>query len=121
MLNFSGKLMIMFGLTELGHIVKLDVEEKNKTHSKIIENAIVLDTEHSTFTIDYSTNYGALITDTITDNPKEIYDRLAKARREIENRELSLMKNLFIIDKNSYSVEDLSKQKRKPRKKKEEQ
>ena len=40
---------------------------------------------------------------------------------KIENRELSLMKNLFIIDKNSYSVEDLSKQKRKPRKKKEEQ
>ena len=99
--------MIMFGLTDLGNIVKLEVGEKDseeERHLKIIEKAVILDTDKSTFSINYSSKYGDLVSDTITEDPKDIYERLAKAREEIEKRELSLMRNLFIIDKNLYPV-----------------
>ena len=110
----------MWGLTELGFVVKLDVSDKKDTTRqgkvKIIEDAIVLDIENATFSIDYSAKYGELVKDTITENPKEIYDRLSSARLEIEKRELALMKNLFLIDKSKLTLTKLIKPKRKSKK-----
>ena len=110
--------MIYFGLTELGNIVKLDVSEEivSKNKYNIIEDAIVLDIDNSTFTIDYTSKHGDLVSDTLTENPKDIYDRLTKARVEIEKREVALMRNLFILDKDAYNIKP--KKPRKPRIKK---
>ncbi len=101
--------MIYFGLTELGNIIKLDIEEEDKNsknYVKVIENAMVLDTEKATFSISYIPRYGDLISETITQNPQYIHDRLDKARSEIEKREIALLRNLFIIDKEDYSLKN---------------
>jgi hypothetical protein len=102
----------MFGLTDLGHVIKLEVvdggSETSKT--KIINDAIVLDTVKSTFTLEYApSKHGDLVTETITENPKEIYDRVSKARIELEKRELAFMTNLFLIEKDEYNIADLKK------------
>jgi len=114
--------MIMFALSDLGNIIKLEMTEeqvKSKSKLKVIDKAIVLDTDKSTFSLEYTSSFGEIVTDTITKNPKEIYDKLDKARAEIEKREIAFMKNLFIIDKHKYKIE--SSAKRKPRTKKAEE
>ena len=97
--------MICYALTELGMVLKLDILEEleedsfGRVSSKIIEDAVVLDTDKSTFSIKYSPKYGEIISDTITENPENVYNRLAKARNEIEKREIAFMTNLFLLDK----------------------
>lgn len=105
--------MRMFGLTEHGHVLKLEVTDGDSdkpVKTKIIQDAIVLDTEKSTFCLEYVPNkYGDLVMETITENPKDIYDRISKARVELDKRELAFMAHLFLVEKEEYSVEDLSK------------
>jgi hypothetical protein len=110
----------MFGLTDLGHVIKLEVidSENKETKTKIINDAIVLDTVKSTFTLEYTpAKHGDLVTETITENPKDIYDRVSKARLELEKRELAFMTNLFLLEKDSYDIADLKKA-AKPRQRK---
>ena len=110
----------MFGLTDLGHVIKLEVVDGDNelAKTKIINDAIVLDTTKSTFTLEYApAKHGDLVTETITENPKEIYDRVSKARLELEKRELAFMTNLFLIEKDKYDIADLKKPV-KPRQKK---
>jgi hypothetical protein len=102
----------MFGLTDLGHVIKLEVidSENQEPKTKIINAAIVLDTVKSTFTLEYiPAKHGDLVTETITKNPKDIYDRVSKARLELEKREVAFMTNLFLLEKDSYDVADLKK------------
>ena len=106
--------MKLFALTELGFVCCMETTGRNQ---RVLENVIVLDIDKATFSIEYTSSYVELVKDTITENPKEIYDRLSSAKQELEKRELALMKNLFIIDKNKYSLDTLTK-KRKPRIKK---
>lgn len=99
--------MIYFALTDLGNIIKLDIVEEDrklKNYVKVIENAMTLDTDKATFSISYLPKHGELVVDTITDDPQFIHDRLDKARSEIEKREIALLRNLFIIDKEEYSL-----------------
>ena len=91
--------MIMYALTELGQIVELQVDHKEEAlekHIKVIKEAMILNTKDATFSIEYNDSHGDLVTDTITENPREVFDRLAKARDEIEAREIALMRNLFL-------------------------
>jgi hypothetical protein len=108
--------MIVYGLTDLGYILKLKV--KDIDHLSFIDDAVILDIDKSTFTINYSSKYGDLVSDTISENPKDVYDRLASARNEIEKREIALMKNLFFIEKGNYKEPETPVKKRKPRVKK---
>ena len=112
----------MYGLTELGFVCRIEVANKKELiknkHVRLIENVIILDIDSATFSLEYSSQYGELVTDTITENPKEVYDRLASAKEELEKRELALMRNLFIVDKHKHSLETFSKPKRNPRIKK---
>lgn len=105
--------MRMFGLTELGHVLKLDVtdtESDTTSKTKLIKTASVLDTENSAFSLEYAPNkHGDLVMETITENPKDIYDRISKARVELDKRELAFMAHLFLTHKEEYSVSDLSK------------
>ena len=105
--------MRMFGLTEHGHVLKLEVTDGDPdkaVKTKIIQDAIVLDTEKSTFCLEYSPNkYGDLVMETITENPKDIYDRISKARVELDKRELAFMAHLFLVEKDDYTVDELSK------------
>lgn len=105
--------MRMFGLTELGHVLKLEVTDgdpKTKPKTKIINDAIVLDTDNSTFSIEYNPNkYGDLVMETITENPKDIYDRISRARVELDKRELAFMAHLFLVEKDDYTVDELTK------------
>lgn len=114
--------MIYFSLTELGNILKLDIAEELddiKNNVKIIEDATILDIDKATFSIKYSIKYGEIVSDTITADPSIIYDRLAKARNEIERREIAFMKNIFLLDKDSYIASDGTiRHKSKPRIKK---
>ena len=104
--------MICYALTELGIVLKLEVVEESeedffgRASSKIIENAVVLDTDKSTFSIKYSPKYGEIISDTITENPENVYNRLAKARNEIEKREIAFMTNLFLLNKNVLHIKN---------------
>lgn len=110
----------MFGLTDLGHVIKLEVVDGDNelAKTKIINDAIVLDTTKSTFTLEYApSKHGDLVTETITENPKDIYDRVSKARLELEKRELAFMTNLFLIEKDEYSPSDFKKS-TKPKQKK---
>ena len=105
--------MRMFGLTDLGHVIKLEVtdsEDETNTKTKVIENAIVLDTLKATFSLEYAPNkHGDLVTETITENPKDIYDRVSRARNELEKREIAFMTHLFLIEKDDYTVNELKK------------
>lgn len=115
--------MICYGLTDLGHILKLDISEEGGSDDdkKVIKKAIVLDTEQATFTVEYSSKFGELVFETISEHPKDVYDRISKTRVELEKRELAFMRNLFIVDAEKHSVESLKKtRKRKATKPKEE-
>lgn len=101
--------MLYLALTDLGNILQLEIvkeEHNKKDYIQVIEDALILDTDKSTFSIKYTSKYGEVIKDTITSNPKNIYDRLDKARSEIEKREIALMRNLFIIDKEEYLLKN---------------
>lgn len=107
--------MICYALTELGMVLKLDIVEDleeeffDRISSKIIEGAVILDTEKATFSIKYSPKYGEIISDTITENPENVYNRLAKARNEIEKREIAFMTNLFLLNKDVLYIKNKDK------------
>ena len=115
--------MSCYGLTDLGHILKLDISEEGGSDrdKKIIKKAIVLDTEQATFTVEYSSKFGELVFETISEHPKDVYDRISKTRVELEKRELAFMRNLFIVDAEKHSIESLKRtRKRRANKPKEE-
>jgi hypothetical protein len=91
----------LYGLTELGNIVKLSVrEERDEADDiiKVIDSVIVLNLKTSKFTDNYiKDDYGDIVKQTISSNPKDIFDRLSHAKQELEKKELALMRNLFII------------------------
>ena len=109
--------MICWGLTDLGHIVKLTVKDEDiesDSDKKVIEHAIVLDPDAATFTLDYNSKFGDLVFETITDSPKDVFDRISKTRVELEKRELAFMRNLFLID--NHSLKTLKKSRKRKKK-----
>lgn len=102
--------MKMFGLSDLGHILRLEVEndEDSQYSQRIISNVSVLDTDKSTFTVLYDTDrHGDLVYETITEEPSEIYNRISKVRSALERRELSFMRNIFLLDTEEYRGKSL--------------
>jgi hypothetical protein len=91
----------LYGLTDLGNIVKLSVrEERDEADDiiKVIDSIIVLNLKTGKFTDNYiKDDYGDIVEQTISSNPKDIFDRLSHAKQELEKKELALMRNLFIL------------------------
>lgn len=90
----------LYGLTDLGNIVRLSVKERREEDEiiKIIESAVVLNLKTSRFTEKYDKDdCGDIVKQTISANPKDIFDRLSHAKLELEKKELALMKNLFLL------------------------
>jgi len=107
---------ICYGLTDLGHILQLDVAEDSDADKRIIKKAVVLDIDKATFTLDYSDTFGDLVFETISEHPKDVYDRISKTRLELEKREVAFMRNLFITDADKHSISSLKKSsKKKPK------
>ncbi|MHB8132176.1 MAG: hypothetical protein ACYDEX_24735 [Mobilitalea sp.] len=75
---------------------------------RIINGATVLDMEKSTFSVEYtSIKHGDLVYETITKHPKEIHDRISKAKMELDKRELAFMKHLFLVSPEEYSATEI--------------
>lgn len=90
----------LYGLTDLGNIVKLSVREEvaEEETIKTIEFAVVLNLKTNRFTDQFNKEeYGDIVKQTISANPKDIFDRLSHAKTELEKKELALMKNLFLL------------------------
>lgn len=95
---------IAWGLTDRGNVIKFKYtpstdEEDNPIN--YIENVRVLDLSSSCFSIEYTKQYGNISINTITEDPREIFNTLNKTKSFFEKRELAFMNNLFIISDNS--------------------
>lgn len=91
---------LLYGLTELGNIVKLSVREEtcNREVIKTVEFITVLNTKTDRFTDVFSVEkYGDIVRQTLSSDPKDIFDRLSNAKSALEKKEISLMKNLFLL------------------------
>lgn len=102
--------MKVFGLTELGFIISLEVDDKVIGPKKLITSASVLDIDKSSFSIEYTADtHGDVVRETITEDPREIHARLARAKAELDKRELAFMRHLFLIDADSYNLAPIKK------------
>ena len=91
----------LYGLTDLGNIVKLAVREDRDEDNeilKVIDSAVSLNLKTGKFTEKYNKDdHGDIVKQTISSNPKDIFDRLSHAKLELEKKELALMKNSFLL------------------------
>ena len=91
--------MLMYGLTDTSKILKLKVVRmmREDTEKMVIVKGVVLDSENNIFSKEYSPQLdGILITTTITEDPKEIFDKISSVKTKLETEEIAFMKNLFL-------------------------
>lgn len=115
--RLKNKTKQLYGLTDLGNIVKLSIREEVTQDEvvKVIEFAVVLNLKTNKFTDKYEKeNDGDIVKQTISYNPKDIFDRLSHAKQELEKKELALMRNLFLLGE--YPKDIKPKLKRTPKK-----